>query len=108
MVRRLVEEQQVGAAGERARERGARQLAARERVEAAIEIGVGEAEAAEDGDGVVAPAVAAGVLEPGLRLAVAAQGRRLVVAAAIASSSRRSSRSASIRSAAPESAYSRR
>jgi hypothetical protein len=80
VVRRLVEEEQVGAARERARERGARQLAAGEGLEAAIEDGVGEAEAAEDGGRVVAPAVAARVLEPRLRLAVAAQRLRRVVA----------------------------
>ena len=81
VVRRLVEQEQVGAAGERAGERGARQLAAGERLEAAVEVGVGEAEPAQDGGGVVAPAVAARVLEPGLRLAVAAQRLGRVVAA---------------------------
>ena len=39
VVGRLVEQQQVGIAGERARERGARQLAAREAGEAAVELG---------------------------------------------------------------------
>ena len=38
VVRRLVEQEQVGAAGERARERGARQLAAGEGLEAAVEV----------------------------------------------------------------------
>ena len=69
-----------GLAGERARERGARQLAAGEGLEAAVEVGVGEAEAAQDGGRVVAPAVAAGVLEPRLRLAVAPQRLGRVVA----------------------------
>ncbi len=81
MVRGLVEQQQVGLAGERARERGARQLAAGEGLEAAVEVGVREAEAAEDACSVVAPAVAARVLEPRLRLAVAAQRLGRVVAA---------------------------
>ena len=72
VVRRLVEEQQVGVAAERARERRARQLAAGERVERAVEIGLREAEAARDGADALAPGVAAGVLEPRLRLGIAA------------------------------------
>ena len=47
MVRRLVEQQQVGVAAERASERGARQLAARERSQRAVEVLVREAEAAQ-------------------------------------------------------------
>ena len=78
VVRRLVEEQQVGIAGERAGERGARQLAAREGGELAVEVGVAEAEPAEHRGGAVAPAPAARVLEPRLRLAVAAQRRGIV------------------------------
>ena len=81
VVRRLVEQQQVGAARERACERRARQLAAGERVEAAVEVGVGEAEPAQDGGRAVAPVVAASVLEARLGLAVAPQGLRRVVAA---------------------------
>ena len=46
VVRRLVEEQQIGAPGERARKRGARQLAAGERAERPVEIVLREAEAA--------------------------------------------------------------
>ena len=80
VVGRLVEEQQVGAAGERARERGARQLSAREGLESSVEVGIGEAKAAQHGSGVVAPAVAARVLEPRLRLAVAPQRLRAVIA----------------------------
>ena len=38
VVRRLVEQEQVGVAAERARERGARQLAARERAQRAVEV----------------------------------------------------------------------
>ena len=80
VVRRLVEEEQVGAAGESARERGARQLAARERAERPVEVVLGEAEPADGGGGVVAPRPAAGVLEPRLRVGVAPE-RRLVVRA---------------------------
>ncbi len=81
VVRRLVEQQQVGVAGERAAERGARQLAARERRELAVEVVIAKAEPAQNRRGTVAPVPAAGVLEPRLRLAVAAH-RRLVVHAA--------------------------
>ena len=81
VVRRFVEEEQVGIAAERASKRGARQLAARERAQRAVEIPFGEAEPAEDGGRVVAPAVAAGVLEPRLRLGIAVE-RCLVVGSA--------------------------
>ena len=81
VVRGLVQQEQVRAAGERARERCTGQLSAGERLEAPVEVGVGEAEAAEDGGRVVAPAVAARMLEPRLRLAVAAQRLGSVVAA---------------------------
>ena len=64
VVRRLVEQQQVGLRGERARERGARQLAAGEGRERPVEVVVREAEPAHDGRRAVAPVVAAGVLEP--------------------------------------------
>jgi hypothetical protein len=46
VVRRLVQQQHVWLPGEGAAERGARQLAAGERVEAALEVGIGETEAA--------------------------------------------------------------
>ena len=81
VVRRLVQQQQVGVAAERARERRARQLAAREGAQRPVEALVCEAEAAHDRGRVVAPAVAARVLEPGLRLGVAVH-RQLVVDAA--------------------------
>ena len=81
VVRRLVEQEQVGIARERARERRAGQLAARERVERTVEVGVDEPEAAHGGRRAVAPRPAARVLEPRLRLGVAAE-RRLVVRAA--------------------------
>ena len=45
MVRRLVEQQEIRIAAERARQRRARELAARERLELAVELLVGEAEA---------------------------------------------------------------
>ena len=64
VVRRLVEQEEIRASGERARERGARQLAARERPERPVEVLVGEAEPAHRSGGSVAPRPAAGVLEP--------------------------------------------
>ena len=92
VVRRLVEQQQVGLRRERARERGARQLAARERRERPVEVVVGEAEAADDAGRAVAPVVAARVLEPRLRRAVArASCVRSWSPPAIACSSSRSS-----------------
>src|SRR5262249_50688084 len=80
MVRRLVEQQQIGIAAESARKRGARQLAARERVEHAIEVGIAEAQAARARAAAVAPGVPSGVLEPRLRLRVPAQRLLAVVA----------------------------
>ena len=77
MVRRLVEQQQVGAGGERAGKRGAGQLAAGEGRERAIGRLIVEAEAAEHGEHVVAPAVAAAGFEPLLGLGVGAH--RLLV-----------------------------
>ena len=66
------------------------------------------AEAADDRGGPVAPGVAAGVLEPGLRLGVAAEGR-LVVSHPRPSPPRGAASSVSIatRSVAPERTYSR-
>ena len=81
VVRRLVQEQEIRVAAEGARERGARQLAARERVEPPVEVGVREAEPAHDGGRPVAPAVATRVLEARLRVRVARQGRLVVRAA---------------------------
>ena len=80
VVRRLVEEEQVGAAGERSRERRPRQLTAGERAERAVEVVVGEAEPSHGCSCAIAPGPAPGVLESSLRLRVAAQ-RRLVVGA---------------------------
>jgi hypothetical protein len=72
MVRRLVEEQQVGVAAECARKRGARQLAAGKRLEAPVEMLVAKAEAAQHRRRALTPVVAARVLEACLCLAVAA------------------------------------
>ena len=80
VVGRLVEQQEVGVARERAGERGARELAARERLQRPVEVGVGEPEPAHDGARAVAPVVAAGVLEAGLYPRVAAEHRGVVVA----------------------------
>jgi hypothetical protein len=80
MVRRLVEEQQVGVAAERACERGAGQLAAREGVELTVEVRLGEPEPAHDRRSAVTPRVAAGMLEPRLRLGVASQRCVAVIA----------------------------
>ncbi len=78
VVRRLVQEQQIRVAGERARQRGARQLAARERVERAVEVGLGEPKPADDARRALSPGVAAGVLEPRLRRRVAVERRGVV------------------------------
>src|SRR5205814_8291451 len=80
VVRRLVEQQEVGVAAERARERRARGLAAGERVERAVEVVVLEPEAADAGADPRAPVVAARVLEPRLRGGVAGERLRAVVA----------------------------
>src|SRR5581483_953643 len=81
MVRRLVEEQEVGVAAESASERRARQLAAGEGPQLPVEVLVREPEAAEDRGGAVAPAVAARMLEARLGGGVPVE-RRLVVDAA--------------------------
>ena len=81
VVRRLVEEQEVWVAAERACERGAGQLSAREAVEGPVEVVRREAEVAGDGVEPLAPGVAARVLEARLGLGVGAERRRLVVAA---------------------------
>ena len=82
MVRRLVEEQQVGVAGEGAAERGAGQLSAGEGGELPVEVVVAEPEPAQHRGSAVAPVPAAGVLEPRLRGPVAAH-RRVVVRATL-------------------------
>ena len=77
VVGRLVEQQQVGVARERAGERRARELAAGERRERAVEVLVAEAEAVQRRVDLVAPAVAAGVLEPRLGGRVGAERGRV-------------------------------
>ena len=67
VVRRLVEQQQVGAGGEGTGQRGPGQLAAGEGRELSRGRLLAEAEAAEHGEDVVAPAVAAARFEPLLR-----------------------------------------
>ena len=80
VVRRLVEQQQVGVAGERARQRGACQLAAGEGSQRTVEVALREAEPAQRRRRSVAPGVAARVLEARLGLRVAPQDRVVVVA----------------------------
>ena len=74
MVGRLVEQQQVGLGGERARQRGARELAAGERSQRAVEIVVDEPEAMDDRARPLAPAIAADGLEARLHARVAVHG----------------------------------
>ncbi len=59
VVGRLVEEQQVGLGGQGAGQRGAGQLPAGERLQLAVEVGVGEAQAVDEARGALAPRVAA-------------------------------------------------
>src|SRR5262245_7470302 len=80
MLRRLVREEQTGVAAEGARELGACQLAARERLERAVEVPVPEPEPADDRSRAFPPVVAAGVLELRLCLSVAPDRRRPMVA----------------------------
>ena len=80
MVGRLVEEEEIGIAAERPRQRCSRELASGERVELTVELLVREAEAADDRGCALAPVVAAGMLEPRLGLAVPANRRVVVIA----------------------------
>ena len=80
VVRRLVEQEEVGVAAEGAGERGARQLAAGEGGEWAVEVGRREPEVARDGVEALAPGIAARVLEARLGLGVEAKHGRIVVA----------------------------
>ena len=73
MVGGLVEQQQVGLRREHARQRRARQLAARERAERPVGVLDLEAEAAQDLLEARAPRVAADGFELGLRVRVRAQ-----------------------------------
>ena len=81
VVRRLVEEQEIRVARERACQRRPRELAARKRVQRPVELVVGEAETAHEAGGPFAPAPATRVLEPRLRPRVALHRRRGVIAA---------------------------
>ena len=74
----LVEQQQVGLGGERTGQRAARELAAGERLQRAVEVVVGEAEAVDHRARALAPAVAADRLEARLHAGVAVH--RLLVA----------------------------
>ncbi len=80
MVRRLVEEQQVGIAAESAGERGSRELSTGERGQPALEIRRRETQVSRDRVEPFAPGVAAGMLEPTLALRVASQRGCLVIA----------------------------
>ena len=77
----LVQQQQVGLAGERAGQRAARQLTAGEGGQRAIQVLVAKAQAVHGRQRLVAPAVAAAQLEPLLRPRVGRQ--RLVAAVAL-------------------------
>ena len=81
VVGRLVEQQHVGVGRQRARQRRARQLAAREGRELALHVGLFEAESAQYGLDVDAPRVAADLVELGLRRRVGVHGGVGVVAA---------------------------
>ena len=80
VVGRLVEQEQVGIARQRTRQRRPRQLAAGERLERTVELVVGESEPAQRRERVLAPGIAAGVLEPRLGLRVPRQRLLPVVA----------------------------
>ena len=76
MVGWLVQQQQIGLAGQGAGQRRTRQLAARERLQRALEIVRREPQPARDALQPRAPGVAAGALELGLHAAVLGQRRR--------------------------------
>ena len=78
VVRRLVEQQQVGIACQRAGERSARELSSGEGSELPVEVDVREAEPAQGRDRSLAPVPAARVLEPRLGVRVARERRRVV------------------------------
>ena len=78
----LVQEQQVRVARERARERRAGELSAREAVEPAVQSVVREAQAVQRPERARPPVPAAGVLEPRLGARVAVEERGVVGALA--------------------------
>ncbi len=82
MVRRLVEEQEVGLDGERTSERGPGQLSSGERLELPIEIGIAEPEPPHGAGRPLAPRPATRVLESRLRVGIASK-RALVVRSAL-------------------------
>ena len=95
----LVEQQQVGIARERARQRRAGQLAAGERLQRAVQVLVAEPEPVQRRVDRLAPVVPAGVLEP----ALGAARRRRSVASSIAPSAIAASSVASCSSSASSS-----
>jgi hypothetical protein len=80
MVRRLVEQEEVGIPRERARQRRPRELAAGEGRDRPSEIRLAEPETAQHAVHPLAPRVPAGMVEPVLRVGVAAQRLPAVVA----------------------------
>ena len=77
VVRRLVQQQQIGVAGQGARKRATRELAAGEGLQRPVEVVLGEPEPAHDGHRPPAPVISAGVLEPRLGGRVVVE-RRLI------------------------------
>ena len=75
VVGRLVEQEQLRLGGQHSRERGPGQLSAGERAQLPPELGVAEAEAVQRRLGLVAPAIAAGQLEPRLGRGVGVERR---------------------------------
>src|SRR5207248_11002830 len=76
----LVEKQQVRVARERPGQRAARELAAAEGAERAVEVGVLEAEATDRRHRLLAPVVAAGVFQASLGAGVAVECRLAALA----------------------------
>jgi hypothetical protein len=75
MVGGLIQQQHVRRGGQRASERGARELTAGEAVQTAVEIYLGKPQAACHRGGTVAPQVAAARLQSSLRARVTGQQR---------------------------------
>ena len=73
MVGRLVQQQHVRRSGQRAGQRGARELASGERVQRPVQIAVGEPEAVRHRGRTVAPQVSAARLQTRLRTGVAGE-----------------------------------
>ena len=77
MVRRLVQKQEIGVAGQGAGKRATRQLAAGEGVQGPVEVVLGEPEPPHDGHRPAAPVISPGVLQPRLGARIVVQ-RRLI------------------------------